>query len=89
MKNFILSDFTAAAYSIPDHNCNDFISMALKFLKPTESYVGLNALSKVMMETAQSRVLEQFMIMKYASGEKIHPAGSYISQCTSYIRFIT
>ena len=62
MKNFILSDFTAAAYSIPDHNCNDFTSMALKFLKPTESYVGLNALSKVMMETAQPTVLEQFGI---------------------------
>jgi len=54
LKHFILSDFTAKAYSIPDHNCNDFTSMALKFLKPTESHVGLNALAKVMLETAQT-----------------------------------
>ena len=54
IKIFALQEFNTKSYSLPNHNCNNFCRYILKFLKPTEQELGLDVLSGILVETAQT-----------------------------------
>ena len=54
LKFFLLQEFNSKTYSVTTHNCNNFSRVLLKFLKPTGREIGLDVLTNVLMETAET-----------------------------------
>ena len=54
LKYFILEEFNTKTYAVASHNCNNFTRHVLKYLKPTERELGLDVLTAILMETAET-----------------------------------